>query len=77
MPATPSEPKRLLFVGQAAEIAGCKKRFMDGEIAKGRIPVVRLSRKIVRIRTQDLDAYIARFVFIGPRDKARKVEAAR
>jgi excisionase family DNA binding protein len=66
------EFRKLLRIEEACEIAQCKRPFLVGEIAKGRLPVVRLSRKFIRIRQQDLESYLANFVFVGPITNLKK-----
>ena len=57
--------KKLLRVTEAAQVIQGSKRFVEEEISAGRLAVVRLSRKFVRIRPEDLDAYIERYVIGG------------
>jgi excisionase family DNA binding protein len=57
--------KKLLRVTEVAQAIQGSKRFVDEEISAGRLPVVRLSRKFVRVRPEDLDVYIAKYVVGG------------
>jgi excisionase family DNA binding protein len=67
-----AEFPKLLRIEEVCEIAQCKRPFLVGEIAKGRLPVVRLSRKFIRIRQQDLESYFTNFVFVGPVNNLKK-----
>lgn len=54
----------LLRITDVAQIIQSTKGFVEKEIAAGRLPKVKLSRKFVRIRPEDLDAYLATYVVV-------------
>lgn len=49
----------LLNLVEAAGEAGVSYRFLQMEIARGRLVAVRLSTRVVRIRRDDWDRYLA------------------
>jgi len=49
----------LLNMAEAAREAGVSYRFLQMEIARGRLVAVRLSTRVVRIRRGDWDRYLA------------------
>jgi excisionase family DNA binding protein len=51
-----------LRIEEVAEKLNCSRRFLGQQIALGRLPVIRLSRRCVRVRPADLDDYLARHV---------------
>ena len=53
-----SGPTRLLTVVEAAERLAVSRRTLQGWIASGTFPVVRLSARCVRVRPEDLEAFI-------------------
>ena len=57
---------RVSVSAQAAKQIEVSKRFLEREIELGRLPVVRLGRRCVRVRAEDLDAYLKKFLFVGP-----------
>jgi hypothetical protein len=61
-------------VGEAAAAIHTSRRFLELEMERGNLPVVRLATRCVRIRPEDLDAYLRRFLFTGPRASAKRVE---
>lgn len=56
---------QLFRIPEVAKTIQGTTRFVEREIAAGRLPVVRLSRKFVRVRPEDLEAYLAKYVVIG------------
>ena len=52
-------------LGEAASRVGCSRRFLEKQIAAGRLKVIRLSPRCVRIRPQDLAAYLERYAAGG------------
>jgi excisionase family DNA binding protein len=57
--------KQLLRTADVAQAIQGSKRFVELEIAAGRLQAVKLSRKFVRIRPEDLDTYLAKYVVGG------------
>jgi excisionase family DNA binding protein len=57
--------KPLLRITDVAQAMQASRRFVEEEIAAGRLAKVKLSRKFVRIRPEDLDAYLAKYVVGG------------
>ena len=57
--------KPLLRITDVADAMQASKRFVEDEIAAGRLPKVKLSRKFVRIRPEDLDAYLTKYRIEG------------
>ena len=49
-----------LRLGEAARRIDCSRRFLEKQIAAGRLRCIRLSPRCVRIRTEDLAAYLDR-----------------
>jgi excisionase family DNA binding protein len=47
-------------LGEAADSVGCSRRFLEKQIAAGRLKVIRLSPRCVRIRPEDLADYLNR-----------------
>jgi excisionase family DNA binding protein len=47
-------------LGEAAMQIGCSRRFIEHQIKAGRLAVVRLSPRCVRIRPSDLADYLER-----------------
>jgi excisionase family DNA binding protein len=56
---------QLFRIPEVAKTIQGTQRFVEREIAAGRLPVVRLSRKFVRVRPEDLEAYLAKYVVAG------------
>ena len=56
-----SARSELLTVKQVVKLLGASPRWVRGEIASGRLPVIRLgaSGRMIRIRQEALDAFIA------------------
>ena len=50
-------PNGLLRISEGAEYLSVSKRFLEHQIKQGKITVIRLSSKAVRVRKKDLDAY--------------------
>jgi excisionase family DNA binding protein len=50
--------ERLLTVAEAREFLGVADRTIRSWIAGGRLPVVRLSSRCLRVRQADLDAFV-------------------
>ena len=50
-----------LQLGEAANKISCSRRFLEKQIAAGRLKVVRLSPRCVRVRPEDLAAYLDRY----------------
>ena len=61
-------------IRQAAKQIDVSKRFLEREIELGRLPVVRLGRRCVRVRAEDLAAYLKRFLFLGPPSDPKKIK---
>ena len=55
---------QLFRIPEVAKTIQGTTRFVEREIAAGRLPVVRLSRKFVRVRPEDLETYLAKYVVI-------------
>jgi excisionase family DNA binding protein len=51
---------RLLRLDEVAESISTTRRFVELEIARGRLAAARLSPRCIRVRSQDLDRYIDR-----------------
>ena len=49
-----------LRLGEAAHRVGCSRRFLEKQIAAGRLRCIRLSPRCVRIRPEDLADYLER-----------------
>ena len=64
-------------IRQAAKQIEVSKRFLEREIELGRLPVVRLGRRCVRVRAEDLDAYLKKFLFVGPPKDPKNVTKSR
>jgi excisionase family DNA binding protein len=47
-------------LGEAARRVGCSRRFLEKQIAAGRLKTIRLSPRCVRIRPEDLADYLER-----------------
>jgi excisionase family DNA binding protein len=47
-----------LQLGEVARRLNCSRRFLEKQIAAGRLRVVRLSPRCVRVRPTDLAAYL-------------------
>ena len=54
----------LLRITDVARILQSTKGFVEKEIAGGRLPKVKLSYKFVRVRPEDLETYLAKYVVI-------------
>jgi excisionase family DNA binding protein len=52
-------------VQDAADSISVSRRFLEIAIKSGQLPVMRFSRRCVRIRPEDLDAYLAKYVVGG------------
>ena len=59
------ETRPLLRITDVARILQSTKGFVEKEIAGGRLPRVKLSYKFVRVRPEDLDAYLAKYLVGG------------
>jgi excisionase family DNA binding protein len=59
------QKNRLLTKQQSAEQAQTSVRYLEREIARGRLKALKLSRKLVRIRQSDLDAFLESCATIG------------
>ena len=55
---------QLLRIPEVAKAIQGTTRFVEREIAAGRLARVKLSRKFVRVRPEDLDAYLTKYVVI-------------
>lgn len=51
--------KKTYRVEEAAQAANVCKRFLEMKIKSGDLAVIRLGRRCIRIREQDLDAWLA------------------
>ena len=49
-----------LPLGEAARKLSCSRRFLEKQVAAGRLRVVRLSSRCVRVRPSDLANYLER-----------------
>jgi excisionase family DNA binding protein len=47
-------------LGEAARRVGCSRRFLEKQIAAGRLKIICLSPRCVRIRPEDLAKYLER-----------------
>ena len=47
-----------LRLGEAARRLACSKRFLEKQIRLGRLRIIRLSASCVRVRPEDLVAYL-------------------
>jgi excisionase family DNA binding protein len=47
-----------LQLGEAAKWLNCSKRFLENQVAEGKLPVVRLSPRCIRVRPSDLAEYL-------------------
>ena len=54
-----SDPRPLLRVERVAEQLDVTPKAVRGWIYRGQLPVVRLTRRAVRVRPADLDAFVA------------------
>jgi excisionase family DNA binding protein len=54
------EARSILSISDAAQLLGCSRRFLELEAARGRLTVVRLSGRLIRVRRSDLDLYLSR-----------------
>jgi excisionase family DNA binding protein len=52
-------------VPDAAKALNVSRRFLEQEIKRGRLPIMRFSARCVRIRPQDLDSYAEKYVVGG------------
>lgn len=57
MPPSPERP--LLTLAEVARALACSKRTVEAWASSGRLPVLRLSRGIVRVAPADLAAFLA------------------
>jgi excisionase family DNA binding protein len=48
-------------LSEAAKQTATSRRFLEKQIAAGRLKVIRLSARCVRVRPEDLAAYLERF----------------
>lgn len=53
------ESRAIFSIQQAAEYLGVSRRFVELEASRGHLNVIRLSRRCLRIRRADLEAYLA------------------
>jgi excisionase family DNA binding protein len=51
---------RALQLGEVAERLSCSRRFLEKQVAAGRLRVVKLSPRCVRVRPSDLANYLER-----------------
>ena len=58
-PTLPS--KKGYKIPDAADLIDVSRKFLETEIKRGRLPVTRLSTRCVRIRPEDLDAYLLKY----------------
>jgi excisionase family DNA binding protein len=56
----PAEGIEALQLGEAAKRLSCSRRFLEKQITAGRLRVVRLSPRCVRVRPTDLADYLER-----------------
>ena len=61
LPAKTEGLRTFLTLNEAAYRLGCTRRFLETRIGDGELKVVRLSRRLVRIRVSDFDAWIESF----------------
>jgi excisionase family DNA binding protein len=62
---TGEQRNRLLTKKESAEQAQTSVRYLERQIALGRLNALKLSRKLVRIRQSDLDRFLASCATIG------------
>jgi excisionase family DNA binding protein len=62
---TREQKNHLLTKQQSAEQTQTSVRYLEREIARGRLKALKLSRKLVRIRQSDLDAFLESCATIG------------
>lgn len=60
MTANPISTSQLLSPNQAAELLGLSVRTIRRRIASGQLPAYRSGRKVIRIKTADLDRIFRR-----------------
>ena len=60
-------------VAQAAARINVSRRFLERQIALHRLPVVRLGPRCVRVRAEDLAAYLQRFLVFGSAKNSKSV----
>lgn len=60
-PAAPSNRQlgSMMSPAECAKALGASYRFVQAEIARKRLPAIRLSNKLVRIRATDFEAYLS------------------
>lgn len=56
----PPQGIEALQLGEVAKRLNCSRRFLEKQIAMGRLRIVRLSPRCVRIRPTDLAEYLER-----------------
>jgi excisionase family DNA binding protein len=52
------ESRAILSVGQAASYLGVSRRFVELEVHRGHLAVIRLGRRCLRIRRTALETYL-------------------
>lgn len=57
--AAPRNSRELLTIPEVAAELGSSRRFIEQEANRGRIRVIRLSARLVRVRRDDLDKYLS------------------
>jgi len=57
---TQSPDPRAYRLPEAAKRVGCSRRFLEKQVAAGHLIVIRLSARCVRIRPEDLAAFLER-----------------
>lgn len=53
-------PELVITVPEAARRIDCTRRFLEKQIKAGHLRVIRLSRRCVRVRPEDLAEYLER-----------------
>jgi excisionase family DNA binding protein len=77
MDAKHDQAPQTFRVRRAAKQIDVSKRFLERMIELGELPVVRFGPRCVRIRAEDLAAYVKRHLFVGPPSDPRKVIQSR
>jgi excisionase family DNA binding protein len=57
-PTPALDSRAILSIGEAAEYLGVSRRFIELEVQRGHLAVVRLSTRCLRIRRSALETYL-------------------
>ena len=65
---TPAQPtgRRLLTLETVTERWDCSRRYVEGLIAAGVLPALKMGKRMTRLREADIEAYENRFLVRGP-----------